>query len=282
MSGAVTGAGTALLSQWVGPGWSQIIGSAAGGAMSWIMTSFFWQLGVNIDAAQLALEYLIYDAMKKVTDDWQPEPKATYEMIADENEDYTPVPMEEFTAPTSDVAEKWDFEVQSLKNVGIEAVGLTNVAEIAGGRDSVLSNLSRLKKDGSLDMDIDQETDAGIKEKQNQNYQWMSTAGIARAELGLEVANQAAVDAGGEAASITADTSGDGNITMNAAAAEDTNTTLRGWPNQITSTGMGMRVQILMNLELAQRVNLANTLQGNTLSIEAARALKKAPRVIRD
>lgn len=264
-------------------GWAQIIGGAAGAALSWILTEFFVEIGVNVDAAQLALEYLVYDAMKDVTDKWDPEPKETYEKAAEDNEDNSTVSTEDVQKESVE-AEQWDFEVQALKNVGIEALGLKNVSELASGRDTVVSNLSRLKKDGDmlvLDMDLNQTQNETITNTQDKNYQKMSTAGIARAELGLETTYQASVDAGGEAANITDDTSGDDNVTMSAAAAETSNVGFTELPSSVTSTGMAMRVQILMNLELAQRVNLANALQGNILTIEAARALKRAPRALR-
>ena len=259
-------------------GWGQIIGGAAGGALGWICTDFFLMAAVNVDAAQLALEYLVYDAMKNVTDKWEPEPKESYTQSASSNECNSSV-------KTTSVTEKGslDFEVQALTNVGIEAVEVTRVYDIAGSRDKVVENLTRLTYDADelvLNFDLNHEENDMIDVAQAKNYQWLSTAGIARAELGLKTVSQAAVDAGGDAAEITDDASSSKDVELAAEGATKVDTSLTGLPKTITSTGMGMRVQSLMNLELAQRVNLANALQGNSLVIEAARALRNAPRII--
>ena len=54
------------------------------------------------------------------------------------------------------------------------------------------------------------------------------------------------------------------------------------YPEKITSTASGMRVQAVMNLEFAQRLNLGNTLVGNELTILAARALNKPVSCVAD
>ena len=264
-------------------GWGQIIGGAAGAAMSWIMTDFFYEQFANVDAAQLALEGLVYAAMLDVTDKWDPEPKESYQKAAQNNEDNASVDM---SGVTNEKEADLSFETEVLTNVGIEALNVLEVSDIAGARDKAVEKLTRLTYDGDtlvLNTELTQQEDGAIEEMQTKNYQWISTAGIARAELGLETAYQAAVDAGGAAADsgITGDSSNDDNIQMAAATAGTANLTLKQLPNSVTSTGMAQRVQTLMNLELAQRVNLSNALQGNVLSIEAARALKNSPRVIK-
>lgn len=295
VGGLIMGAAGGLITATLGAAWSQIIMGTIGTLMTIIWTDYFFMLAANIDAAQLALEYMVYDAMKDVTDEWDPAVTDRYEKAAKTNETENPtanVPTDDMSKDTATEPEKynWDFEVQVLKNIGIEVVNKKKIYELAEGRTEVVDKLSQLvysKGNLVLDTDLNHQTFMIIKDRQAKNFQWMSTAGIARAELGLETAYQAAVDAGGDAASdITSDTSGSEAILMSTQAPnEDKNeqVALKDMPTHkdFQTAAAQMRVQSLMNLELAQRINLANTLQGNSLSIEAARALKQAPRAIR-
>ncbi len=285
LMGAAAGVAQGVISAALGPQWGQIIGSAAGGLMAYIMTDFFYEMGANVDAAQLALETGVYLAMRNVTDKWDPEPKKSYQAAAKNNEDSASVPTTSLT-PDNLQAEDLAFKAGVLKNVGIETLGIETVSDIYGSRDAVVENLTYMNYDGD-DLVLDDQLTANqmtqISEMQAKNYQWISTAGVARAELGLETAYQAAVDAGaGMAGEITQDNaSGDDNITMATSQLDAVNTSVAAMPSTITSTGMGMRVQAVENLELAQRINLSNALQGNVLSVEAARALKNAPLMIK-
>lgn len=296
VGGLVMGAAGGLITATLGAAWSQIIMGTVGTLMTILLTDYWFMLAVNIDAPQLALEYLVYNAMKNVTDKWDPEPAKKYKQAACSNECGSSVDTSDMDKDVEETEYKWDFEVQVLKDIGIETLGLKKINELAEGRNTVINDLSQLTyKNGKLELDADltHQSVMSIKHKQSENYQWMSTAGIARAELGLETAYQAAVDAGGDAASeitidgqsgtISSSTSGNEAIEMSTASPDGpVNYTLKELPSNVTSTGMAQRVQSLMNLELAQRVNLANTLQGNSISIEAARALKQAPGAIRE
>ncbi len=264
--------------------WTNIMGSAVSGLMGYLCTDFFMMAGVNIDAPQLALEYMVYKAMQDVTYEWKPKPQQSYQMAAKSNEDNAGV--DTSSVQVSDNAEEGarTFEAQALESVGIEVLGMNDVSSLANGRQDVVKNLTRLTYDGDqlvLNNNLTQRENEAISKMQAENYQKMATAGVARAELALETAYQASLDANGGDASgdLTADTSGSENIQMAAAGADRPDPTLSALPGEITSTGMGMRVQSLMNLELAQRINLANAIQGNILSIEAARALRKTPQL---
>ncbi len=266
-----------------GMGWVGIGLGAASGLISYFCTDFFQVIGVNMDPAQLAFEALIYNEMRRVTDKWRPEPAEAYHMAAQDNENDMPVPMDGLTEDGA-----YPFETQALTNVGIEVLGLQDISSLALGQRQVMSGLTRLTYDGdeaALDTDLTQEGEIRISDMQAANYQNMSTAGIARAELGLETTYQSSLNIGGQAANtsmgLTQDASNQSGVTMAAAQTENPNPTLHELPGTIQSTGMAMRVQTLMNLELAQRINLANALQGNLLSIEAARALKNAPPVLK-
>ncbi len=256
-------------------GWGQIIGGAAGGALSWIMTEFFTMIAVNVDPIQLAAEGLVYAAMLEVTDKWEPEPQESYEKAAQNNDDGSQTSLATVTEEGA-----LPFEVQSLKNVGIEVLNLKDVASLAQGRAMVAEGISVMVSDGSdINFDLNDAQLDTVNSNQSKNYQWMSTAGLARAELGLKTAFQAAGDAGGEVQSASGQT-GNGNsendVELAASEGFVKNQSLTELPSAVTSTAGAMRVQTLMNMELAQRVNLSNALQGSILSIEAARALKNA------
>jgi hypothetical protein len=116
-----------------------------------------------------------------------------------------------------------------------------------------------------------------IAQTQNDNYRYLSTAGIARAELGLKTTYNAAANAQGAGTPDVTETSPDANDVQSVAEqVYQKQQKLTELPASVSSIGHAMRVQTLMNLELAQRINLSNALQSSILSIEAARELKNA------
>ena len=256
-------------------GWGQIISSAAGGALSWLVAEYFTMSAANVDPIQLAAEGLVYAAMLDVTDKWEPEPQESYEKAAQNNDDGSQTDLSSVTESGA-----LSFEVQSLTNVGLEVVNLKDVASIAQGRPTVVRAITKMLEDASdLDYDLNDAQLGKITENQDKNYQWLSTAGLTRAELGLKTAYQASVDAGGEVQSSSGQDGADNSenqVEMGASESYVKSQNLTSLPGSVTSTAGAMRVQTLMNLELAQRVNLSNALQGNILSIEAARALRNA------
>lgn len=271
-------------------GWAGVVGPAAGMVIGLLLTGIpNVMAAVNVDPAQLALEYLVYDAQQEITYEWDPEPKESYEKAAQANEDKSQYK----TGSDSPEHEDLNFEVQVLTPTGIEAVGLegtTGALASPAGRQAVMNGLTALQADDKGGIFI--KSDARIEEiellnlTQQQNEQWLSTAGIARSELGLLAAQQAAVDDGMSESDIISPTTNGrndmgGTSNKEAASSEEKSwiyhdkeiKTLAGLAGSGTSTGSAMRIQALMNLELAQRINLADTLQGGALSLSAARLL---------
>ena len=255
-------------------GWMQIVGSSIGGIMTLLNTpTAVQQLGINVDAAQLALEISILNAMKDVTNEWDPEPKESYQSAAKNNDDGAKTSMSCVTKEGC-----LDFEAQSLTAVGIEAFNLGTLSSITGGRSTVISGLSKMTPNATNLLSRDttsQQTLDTILINQDVNYQNISTAGVTRALLGLKTSYQASVDASGTAVS---DTEGEQGGSVDFVEDGDfiQNQSLTQLPGSVTSTAQAMSVQALMNMELAQRINLSNALQSNILSIEAARGLRNA------
>lgn len=237
---------------------------------------------INTDAAQIAAEALVYAAMLSVTDEWSPEPEKSYEKAAESNDDGS-------TCSTTTVTEEGSmpFAVQSLTATGIEVVPLDPNPSIfvnSSARQSVMQALTRLGgQDPNLtfrEMSASQES-AIVSDRggsQQRNEQWISTEGIARAELALMTVQQGAVDDGASLTDTASslETADKSDIQMASAVSGTRQQTLAGLVGSGTSTAGAMRIQSLMNLELAQRMNLTNMLQGNILSLEAARLLRKS------
>ena len=129
--------------------------------------------------------------------------------------------------------------------------------------------------------------------RQNNNEQWFSTAGIAHAELGLKSIQLAmANDGNGEGESSALSPNGlDVSVDSTKASVEQVNAMLAagqavqtGDLTGLIGTGMNTawaeKIVALMNLELGQRLNQGNMLQGSALTIEASRALKKTGEII--
>lgn len=259
-------------------GWTSAAVSAASMVAGIVISAFksgetVMMIISNIDPAQVALEYMVLKEMKKLNVEWDPEPKDSYEQAAKSNsgaqngeDDNPPGDFESATA-----AGAFPFQVSVLQNVGIESVGVGSdlsslVADTA--RMAVLEGLAYSKpSDGSTSEsskssgagscgagysicfnDLTQSYLAEVSTKQTQNEQYFGTAGVARSELALKAVQQGIVDDNGGVAGLV----GTGK-----------------------NTTAAMKIVALMNLELAQRLNLGNMLQGSTLTVEAARAFKK-------
>jgi hypothetical protein len=258
----------------------QIVGSTVGMLMSLFLTpNLIQQAGVNVDAAQAAAELAVWAAMKDVTYKWPPM-EEEYVKAGKSNEDNKKI-----ESPTSKKT-ALPFEVQTLNAVGLEALGIQGLNALLNARGVVITDLSKMQLTAnSVELKSSETTDRvleKIAQTQNDNYRYLSTAGIARAELGLKTTYNAAANAQGAGTPDITETSPDANDVQSVAEQVQTKEyteqqkRLIDLPASVTSIGYAMRVQTLMNLELAQRINLSNALQSSILSIEAARELKNA------
>ena len=249
-----------------------------------------WMIISNIDPAQVALEYMVLRELKKLNVEWDPEPKDSYEKSAQDNGGSCGGGSsggDTDTSPdTSNVtkAGSLSFQVAVLKNVGIEAIGIgADLSSLVSDstRSAILSGLAFLKKtDGSSSDDENDTGGAGsckasysvclnattateqeeVRKTQVKNEQYFGTAGVARAELGLKTVQQAIVENGG---------------TAPASSSKSTVQNLTGLVGKGSNTAAAQKIVALMNLELAQRLNVGNMLQGSTLTVEAAYAFTK-------
>lgn len=252
----------------------QIIGSTIGSLM-FLMAKppYMKHVGVNFDAVQLAAEWAVLNAMKRVTYEWPPM-QDEYTKAGQNNEDDKKI-----TNPTSK-EEALPFEISSLTAVGLEALDLKGFEPLVNGRPIVINDMSKMQltSNGGAQLKSVETPDkvlAEIVQKQDQNYRLLSSAGVARAELALKSTYQAATSARAGQAT-TEPQASDNEVQQEAEEQFSEQQDLVDLPAKITSIAYAMRVQTLMNLELAQRINLSNALQGNILSIEAARELKNA------
>ena len=280
--------------------------SAASMVLTLLLPPPWTVIGVNIDAAQLIAEYFVYDAMKETTFIWDPEPAEEYQQAAQDNGgsggsgsggvDY------------SSVVQTLSFQTASLQNVGIEAVDVgTELTEIASAdtRSKILEKLGWLQEKGSKSSsttaittsgssttsssgantgagsctasysvclrNMTAEEEAAVSSLQKVNEQNFGTAGIAHAELGLKSVQQAIANDGGSSLK----KSNTGSSSENATFASSTTTSVQDLSKLIgtgKNTVAAMKIVALMNLELAQRLNQGNMMQGSSLTIEAARA----------
>ena len=261
--------------------WASLISGAASAGLGILGKDYFFQEGINIDPATIAAEALVLVAMKKVTDKWDPEPTDHYQMAAKENEDGKSPEVN--LTEESEEAKGLYYKVEVLENIGLEALGLKGVADMANSRERVMQGISEIEIDGDhtkCKSDLNEAQVAVICELQDRNYMWLSTAGVARSELGLKTAYQASAEMGGgevsgEGLSPVSGNEGDEQM-VGAGDLPNEFVPLPQLPSKISSTAYGMRVQSVMNLEFAQRINLANVLQGNLLTIEAARVLRNS------
>lgn len=273
--------------------------SALGLALSVIFPPPLMVLGVNIDIAQTAAEYMVYQAMKETTFEWDPEPAEEYQKAAENNGGSGGGSGGGGSEGVSldSMSQKLAFVVASLKNVGIEAIGVgPSLGEIVNNetRTKIFKELSFVQPKGSAKSTKTKESEipgAGdcsasysvcLKEmkseeeemviaRQKQNEQNFGTAGVAHAELGLMSVQQAMANdgngsvgkAGVQSSAKTDFTANKVNSVQNLASAVGTG----------KNTVAAMKIVSLMNLELAQRLNQGNMMQGSILTIEASRAL---------
>lgn len=272
--------------------------SAAGLALSVIFPPPLMVLGVNIDAAQTAAEYMVYQAMQETTFEWDPEPAEEYQKAA-ENNGGSPSAGGGGSGGVSldSMSQKLAFVVASLTNVGIEAIGVgPNLGEIANDetRTKIFTELSFVQPKASAKKATQKENEipgAGdcsasysvcLKEmtsaqeeevitRQKQNEQNFGTAGVAHAELGLMSVQQAmANDGDGAVGKAGAQSSAKTDFTANKVnSVQDLASAVGTGKNTVAA----MKIVSLMNLELAQRLNQGNMMQGSILTIEASRAL---------
>ena len=120
-----------------------------------------------------------------------------------------------------------------------------------------------------------QEEDA-VRTTQKVNEQNFGTAGIAHAELGLKSVQQAIANDGDSAVGNAGTKVGSDQA--NASLATSQTTSVQDLSKLIgtgANTAAAQKIVALMNLELAQRLNQGNMMQGAALTIEAARAFPK-------
>lgn len=247
----------------------------------------------NVDAAQLVAEYMVLKEMKDVKDNWEPEPEKEYEQAAQNNGGGGGTPPENITDVT---LQTLPFQVASLQNVGIEAIGVgPDLSEIATEetRNLILSDLGWLQPKGAGGTtDSDSETGAGscgasysvclrdmtsedevaVSSLQKVNGQNYGTAGIAHAELGLKSVQQAIANDGGSGMDAGGTGVSSGQAQSAVAAGTMSVQNLSGLIGTGMNTAAAMKIVALMNLELAQRLNQGNMMQGSALTIEGARA----------
>ena len=271
--------------------------SALGLALSVIFPPPLMVLGVNIDIAQTAAEYMVYQAMQETTFEWDPEPAEEYQKAAENNGNSPSAGGGSEGVSLDSMSQKLAFVVASLKNVGIEAIGVgPSLGEIANNEThtKILKELSFVQPKGSAKSTKTKESEipgAGdcsasysvcLKEmkseeeemviaRQKQNEQNFGTAGVAHAELGLMSVQQAMANDGNGAV---------GKAGVQSSAKTDfTASKVSTVQNLASAVGTGkntvaaMKIVSLMNLELAQRLNQGNMMQGSILTIEASRAL---------
>jgi hypothetical protein len=130
---------------------------------------------------------------------------------------------------------------------------------------------------------MDSSEEAAVRSTQKLNEQDFGTAGITHATLGLRAVQQANVNDGNSNSSVGktgADISSDSvNVVLvgNQKPSVQSLSSLIGQENTVAA----MKVVALMNLELAQRLNQGNMMQGASLTIEAARAFPEVENILK-
>ena len=262
-----------------------------------LLVAIWWP---NIDAAQLALEYMILDSIKNVKDDWDPEPADNYEKAAEANGGPGGTGGSDEVSCSS-VIQTLPFQVAALHNVGIESIGVgPELGDIVAARDAIAEQLAWLQPKGSGTgddtgagscgapysfclRDMDSSEEAAVRSTQKLNEQDFGTAGITHATLGLRAVQQAIVNDGNSNSSVGktgADISSDSvNVVLvgNQKPSVQSLSSLIGQENTVAA----MKVVALMNLELAQRLNQGNMMQGASLTIEAARAFPEVENILK-
>ena len=288
--------------------WTSIAASA-GGLLLETATTFFkggnvvGMLWGNVDPTQLAAEGLVLYQMYHTKDKWDPEPQKEYQQAAESNGGGSSGSSGGGVSYDS-MLKTLTFQAASLKNVGIEAIGVgPMLAEIATEDTwaSILEKLGWLQPKSAASStkssDSTQTTLPGagscaasysvcskydtmsteerdqVAARQRQNEQNYGTAGIAHAELGLKSVQQAIANDGGSAVGNAGTSSSAEKVTL-VPGKTTTVQDLSGMIGTGANTVAAMKIVALMNLELAQRLNQGNMLQGSVLTIEAARAFQ--------
>ena len=264
-------------------------------------------LPMNIDPVQIAEEAGLLVMMMNAKDQWQPKPQKEYKEAAQSNGGGGGGGGGDIDNNTTSLVATLSFQVASLHNVGIEAIdvgpALSDVIS-AETRNDILTKLGTFQPStgtssssntnnnttgnqnppgaGSCaapyticEREVTDTEKAEIAVRQEQNQQWFATAGIAHAELGMKSVYQAIVNDGG-AIDATGASASQEEVKVAMANAKNVKVQdLTGLIGIAVNTVMAQKIVALMNLELAQRLNQGNMLQGSTLTIEAAKALRK-------
>jgi len=285
-------------------GWLGVGASVAGLIYSGLMTfmnggQLVIMVGTNIDAAQLVAEGLVLYQMYHIKDVWEPEPQEEYQQAAQSNGGGGGGGSNGGSNYKS-MTETLTFQAAALKNVGIQAIGVgPTLSEIVNTATqvSILRDLEWLQlksaaadsakkaEDGETpgagscaanysvclaDMSADEKDEVAGRQIQNkQNY---GVAGIAHAELGLKSVQQAIANDGGSSIGKSGTASSAEDVTF----VQGKTTKVQDLSKMIgtgKNTVAAMKIVAMMNLELAQRLNQGNMLQGSVLTIEAARAM---------
>ena len=282
--------------------WAGLAASAVGGVVSNVVAfkgadTIIWMPGTaNTDPAQIAAEVGVLQAIKKVKYNWKPQPEKEYERAANSNGGSSGSGGGD--PGVNSLTKTLGFEVGSLQNVGIEAIGVgpeLSAIISTDTRTQILGELEAFQPTSGATSEEKADTGAGscsapyticqkeltsnektaLNTRQEQNQQWFGTAGIAHAELGLKSVYQAIVDDGGAIGAVGASASSE-EIKVAMSNAQNVKVQdLTGLIGIAQNTVMAQKIVALMNLELAQRLNQGNMLQGSALTIDAARALRK-------
>ncbi len=300
MIGVVTSMLMTSTSGMAGGSWLSAGLSSVGLIYSGLMTFMnggitVWMEATNVDAAQLTAETALVFQMTNVKDKWEPEPAKEYEKAAQSNGAGSggngPKPT------YSSNLQIFPFKVASLQNVGIESVDVgSELSDISSTetRSEILEKLAWLQEKGSTTdssekkgkksgagscsasysvclRDMNTEEEMAVSSLQEVNKQNYGTAGIAHAELGLKSVQQAIANDGDSSIGKGGVSSSSENVTLPPGTKKDVQDL-----SELIGTGANtvaaMKIVVLMNLELAQRLNQGNMMQGSALTIEASRA----------
>lgn len=282
-------------SPWLSAGLSTV-GLIYSGLMTFLNGGItVWMMGTNVDAAQLTAETVLVFQMANVKDKWEPKPAKEYEKAAQSNGSGSgPGGVN----PTySSNLQIFPFKVASLQNVGIESVDVGSELSYISStetRSEILEKLAWLQEKGSTTdssektdkksgagscsasysvclRDMNTEEEMAVSSLQEVNKQNYGTAGIAHAELGLKSVQQAIANDGDSSVGKAGASSSSENVTLPPGTKRDVQD-LSKLIGTGANTVAAMKIVVLMNLELAQRLNQGNMMQGSALTIEASRA----------
>jgi hypothetical protein len=265
----------------------------------------------NLDPAQVAAEALVLYQMYNIKDKWDPKPKDEYQAAACSNGGGSGGSDGAVTYDSNTEKLPFQTASLQNVGIEAIGVG-TMLAEITSAetRTKILNELAALKtKDASStsssgsNSNSSSSSSSGSKNnttpgagsceasysvcsnyaelsetekeqvfsKQVLNEQDYGTAGLAHAELGLKSVQQAIANDGDSSVGKQGTSSSADNVTLVAGettSVQDLSKLIGTGANTVSA----MKIVSLMNLELAQRLNQGNMLQGSILTIEAARA----------